>query len=714
MGESESPTRVVVEARPPRAPLPVTHSIVKPGSVLDAVTGQYAIEAPVECSLLQPALNDSYLVTTQGSRYVARLYGAHRRRLEIAYELELLLHLGAGGVSVAGPVATADGSLTSVLEAPEGPRELALFRFADGAPISWRSEQHCRLAGRLAAAIHGATDGFISEHPRPRLDLEQLVDVPLRAVEPFLVHRSDDWAFLAGIAGGLRVHLARALDHGLDWGPCHGDFDAKNIHVAGGALTVIDFDLCGPGWRAYDLAPAYRAAREAGEPEPWEAFVRGYTDERPLSSADLAAVPAFRLLRQLELLGIFASNTNRWGVLVLPDDRLDRWLSALRKLAVEIGLGTSAQRHIVRAPPDAGPAERRRRITPTPLVDVGYSLLDERALSDEIARSYAIETPVTCRLLHWGLNDTYLVPGPRERHVARLHRAGAASAAEIGYELELLAHLSEAGVSVARPIPTGDGRPTLSLVAPEGPRELVLFAHAAGSALTWRRPVHGHLLGGLAARIHAATTGYSPRTPRRPLDLEHLVTRPLAALRPFLERRGSDWRCLRRVADELGERTEAAARAGLDWGVCHGDLRPGCVYLDEQAGATVLGFDRCGPGWRVYDFAMIQWGSMGRDDDAYWRSFLAGYAEVRPLGPLEIEAIPVVYALRQLSALGQRAENAAEWGTRQVSEEILDEELAFFRAWEARHSGGPMARRRDPIVAPALAREWHRERRDAR
>jgi Ser/Thr protein kinase RdoA (MazF antagonist) len=278
MGSSEASAAAVGETGPARARLAVVQSVIRPSSVLESLGDRHALDAPVECRLLRPGLNDTYLVTSRRGRHVARVYGAHRRPSEIGYELELLLHLGAGGVSVSEPIPTADGCLTCVLDAPEGLRELALFRHTGGSAISWRDEQHCRLAGRLAATIHGGADGFVTEHDRSSLDLEELADASLRAVQPFFAHRPEDWSFMVGLADVLRANLARALDDGLDWGACHGDFGAKNIHVAGGALTVIDFDLCGPGWRAYDLAPVYRAAREAGEPKLWEAFVRGYTD----------------------------------------------------------------------------------------------------------------------------------------------------------------------------------------------------------------------------------------------------------------------------------------------------------------------------------------------------------------------------------------------------------------------------------------------------
>ena len=452
--------------------------------------------------------------------------------------------------------------------------------------------------------------------------------------------------------------------------------------------------MCGPGWRAYDLTPAYRATRQAGEDGLWRSFLQGYTALRPLSASDLAAVPTFRLLRHLGMLGIYASNAARWGAISLDDAALDRWLAALRGLAAELGPASGRRARAPSAPPDAPRGERPRRAARVPAVEVGYSLLAPEAVGDQIARSYRIGAPVSCRLLQRGLNDNYLVATPRGRYIARVHRAGAPSAAEVGYELALLAHLSREGVSVAGAVPTADGAATVALAAPEGTRLLVLFAHSQGVPLSWQRREHAALVGSTAARIHAASDGFSGPE-RRPLDLEHLVSRPLAALRPFLEPRAEDWLLLCRVAERLRLRAEAAAAEGLDWGACHGDLRPERIHVGE-GGATVVGFDQCGPGWRVSDFSIIQWGAMGPEGRSYWRAFLRGYADVRPIGRADLRAAPVFHALRHLAALGRRAEGASEWGTRQIGSGVIDEELAFFRAWEAEHSGEPSV-----TIAPA-------------
>ena len=193
----------------------------------------------------------------------------------------------------------------------------------------------------MLAAIHAVSEDFVSRYARFRLDLEYLIETPLAMIRPFLAHRPDDWYYLQGFATRLYARATAAAGTGLDWGPCHGDFGAKNMHLAtDGTVTVLDFDFCGLGWRLYDFAPVYRAALEQRRRAIWGAFLQGYTATRPIAAADLTAVPLFRVLRHLAMLGVFAENVAEWGILTLSARRLDGWMAFFRKWEAEHLVGS--------------------------------------------------------------------------------------------------------------------------------------------------------------------------------------------------------------------------------------------------------------------------------------------------------------------------------------------------------------------------------------
>jgi Ser/Thr protein kinase RdoA (MazF antagonist) len=226
-----------------------------------------------------------------------------------------------------------DGGFVRMLEAPEGPRPAVLFSHADGRPRHREldSDHVGSIYGQLLAAMHQATDDFRTPHARAALDLDYLLDRPLATIRPFLEHRASDWTYLVDIADRLRKRVTQLSDS-LDWGFCHGDFHGWNVHVTDdNALTVFDFDCCGPGWRALDLAIFRRSLMwSKNDSAIWPSFVRGYVEHRPASEADHAAIASFVPIWEIWLLGSRTARVRDWGILWL-EDRLNQGLSFLRE-----------------------------------------------------------------------------------------------------------------------------------------------------------------------------------------------------------------------------------------------------------------------------------------------------------------------------------------------------------------------------------------------
>jgi Ser/Thr protein kinase RdoA (MazF antagonist) len=291
---------------------PVTHSILSTAALMAEVLPDYDIGTPVECKLLDRSLNDTYLVKTTDERYILRIYRARWRSLpEVRYELDALTHLAQKDLSISTPLATKDGRFIRTLHAPEGDRQAVLFTYAKGKALTHEGQQS-ELYGRAVAAVHAATDDFVSQHQRFALDVAHLIDRPLEAIQPFLEHRPEDWAYLEDMADRVRKRLDRFQRERLDFGFCHGDFHGGNAHIdTASTITFFDFDCCGAGWRAYDIAVfRWAAGREDAN---WESFLKGYRECRHLAVRDLAAVPWFVTARHIWLLGLHTGNAHDWS-----------------------------------------------------------------------------------------------------------------------------------------------------------------------------------------------------------------------------------------------------------------------------------------------------------------------------------------------------------------------------------------------------------------
>ena len=178
---------------------PVTHSTLSVRSLAADVLPSYGLDAIVDFKLLNLGLNDTYeLKAANGKKFILRIYRAGWRSLsDISYEVDALNHLDNKNVPVSKPLPQKDGRFIQTISAPEGMRHIVLFTYAPGKDLSYENEAEAVAFnyGNKVAKIHNAIQNFTSQHMRFSLDLDHLIDVPLKSIGPILSHRKEDWAY---------------------------------------------------------------------------------------------------------------------------------------------------------------------------------------------------------------------------------------------------------------------------------------------------------------------------------------------------------------------------------------------------------------------------------------------------------------------------------------------------------------------------------------
>ncbi|MEM7348597.1 MAG: phosphotransferase, partial [Chloroflexota bacterium] len=301
--------------------LQVRSSLISPESMAQFVRHAYFPDDQVDCALMSFGDNDTYVISVNGTQYALRVYRYNKYWLQnesdYLFELDWLAYLHQKGLSVSYPIQRKDGGFLGNVEAPEGIRYCALFSWAEGAVTGYdaMTETRCFRLGEAVANIHIESDAFQTKHARLKIDLEFLLDKPLERIKHFLKdHRMKDVAQIAQHADRLK---SKITDLNLDdsWGIIGGDFHGWNLHFTDNDdLTLFDFDLCGYGWRAFDLA-VYRW--EQGKKEgKWIPFLNGYQSLRTLSQAELDAIPLFVDIRQIWMMGSHTTYpfATRWSL----------------------------------------------------------------------------------------------------------------------------------------------------------------------------------------------------------------------------------------------------------------------------------------------------------------------------------------------------------------------------------------------------------------
>jgi Ser/Thr protein kinase RdoA (MazF antagonist) len=320
-----------------------------------------------------------------------------------------------------------------------------------------------------------------------------------------------------------------------------------------------------------------------------------------------------------------------------------------------------------------------------------YSTLSAEALVTKVLPDYGLGDVEGCRFYSGGFNDTYvvrLVDG--STYYLRVYRTRWRSRADVGYELDALTHLHRKGVPVARPLPCRDGSLVRELLAPEGRRHAALFVEAKGEEPSYEQDPEdkAYHYGRAVAGLHNAVDDLNSPHQRFHIDLDHLIDTPLRNIEPVLGRRVADWAYVQRFAATVRQRIVDLPVKALEQGFCHGDLQGYHHRIADDGTMTFFDFDCCGYGFRAYDVAVFRWcGRLDEQEGVWWGPYLRGYGEVRPLGDLDVEAVPLFVCARHIWHMGMHTQNADDWGWGQLGDAYFDRRLGWLRALEADYLG---------------------------
>lgn len=102
------------------------------------------------------------------------------------------------------------------------------------------------------------------------------------------------------VSSGLKSY--GRTDH--NYGLIHADLVPENVMVKDDQIQLIDFDDAGLGWHMFEIATALHWLSEEPQFQLMQSsLLKGYQEVRPLSEADINALPLFHVARSLTYLG---------------------------------------------------------------------------------------------------------------------------------------------------------------------------------------------------------------------------------------------------------------------------------------------------------------------------------------------------------------------------------------------------------------------------
>ena len=265
--------------------------------------------------------NSNYLLTTEKGPFFLTLYEKRVRPDELPFFLGLMDHLAARNIPCPIPLRDRSGETLQKL----GGKPAALIEFLRGYSIRRPKVEHCARLGEALARVHvgGAT---FPQHRDNALAIEgwgKLVAATSGRADELNEGLADE---IAGEFAFLQSHWPTDLPAGI----IHADLFPDNVLFLGDDISgLIDFYFACNDLFAYDIAICLNAwcfeQPNTINVTKARALLRGYGGQRPLSEAEIAALPilargaALRFLLT-RLFDWFNTNEN---ALVKPKDPLE-------------------------------------------------------------------------------------------------------------------------------------------------------------------------------------------------------------------------------------------------------------------------------------------------------------------------------------------------------------------------------------------------------
>jgi Ser/Thr protein kinase RdoA (MazF antagonist) len=255
-----------------------------------------------------------------------------------------------------------------------------------------------------------------------------------------------------------------------------------------------------------------------------------------------------------------------------------------------------------------------------------------------------------------GENTTFRHDSPAGSHLVRVHRPqrhgrDVDSAAAIRSEIAWLRAIrAETELSVPEPVVANDGATTVEASAIGETRVCSVLRWMDGRILERSaRPVHLRRVGEVMARLHLQADAWTSPSDFVRISWDHETF--FGDVMVYGATSAAD--CWALLPPEVCARFESVSSRMTDvlgsvndGGLIHADLHLGNV-LFQRGGVSLIDFDDCGHGQRIYDLAVALWELRERPDyPAFRDALLQGYRAHREL---DVGLLDEFIAVRQVA-----------------------------------------------------------------
>ncbi|MGQ0829659.1 MAG: phosphotransferase [Bacteroidota bacterium] len=314
-------------------PFPVEYSSLSAKALLQLVINNYNFSNNSSITFLKRGFNDTYLIDSDDSKYVLRVYKFNWRSFEsIETEIQLLNYLNENKISVAFPVKDNSTKYIQSVSAPEGLRYSVLFSFAEGEQVRKLTAEQSYLLGIETGKIHLLTKNRSFGAVAQNYDIKFQFEKILNTLKPILADHQDEYNYLLQLQKEFLSVFNGINKNELAEGLCHGDLQAENFHInTNDQFTFFDFDFFGSGCLIYDIGVFVWYDHKNKPVEIIDSFLKGYETQRKLSSTEIKLLPYFSTLRALFQMNLYCKISDGQQLPLWPAQQVADFIKKVEK-----------------------------------------------------------------------------------------------------------------------------------------------------------------------------------------------------------------------------------------------------------------------------------------------------------------------------------------------------------------------------------------------
>jgi Ser/Thr protein kinase RdoA (MazF antagonist) len=316
---------------------PTAYSSVSTKALLQLVVEKYPIIGKVEICYLKRGFNDTYLVKTEGEKFILRIYKYNWRTYEsIETELKLLQYLKENAISVSFPIVDKNEKTIQTINAAEGNRYAVLFSFAEGNVVRKLSVEQSFMLGVETGKIHSLTKNISFGQTAQDYNIESQFSNALNTLKPVLIEFEVEYNSLILLQDDFIKLFKNINMNEISMGICHGDLQSENFHIIDtNNFTFFDFDFFGKGYLAYDIGVFMWYDHKNKGHDIMKSFLKGYQTQNKLSELEIKLIPYFSALRAVFQMTMYCNLSNGELLPIWPADQVADFVKKINKWVLQ-------------------------------------------------------------------------------------------------------------------------------------------------------------------------------------------------------------------------------------------------------------------------------------------------------------------------------------------------------------------------------------------